>query len=66
MLPVNDAVDGTEKDGSSFVMKDDHHGRLNKNIEKQREPKLSLSIALSVEQQAWGGCSLGRNVAYKQ
>jgi hypothetical protein len=30
MLPVNDAVDSTEKDGSSFVMKDDHNGRLNK------------------------------------
>ncbi len=36
MLPVNDAVDSTEKDGSSFIMKDDHHWRLNKDIEKQR------------------------------
>ncbi len=50
MLPVNDAVDGTEKDGSSFVMKDDHHGRLNKDIENRgkKTPKLSLSMALSV------------------
>jgi hypothetical protein len=32
MLPVNDAVDCTEKDGSSFIMKDDHHRRLNKRI----------------------------------
>jgi hypothetical protein len=35
MLPVNNAVDGTEKDGSSFVMKDDHHGCLKRKKNHQ-------------------------------
>jgi hypothetical protein len=50
ILPVNDAVDGTEKDGSSFVMKDDNHGRLNKDREK-KHTKLVVILWLSVEQQ---------------
>ncbi len=44
MLPVNDTVDSTEKDGSSFVMKDDHHGCLCKNREKQREKNNKIVI----------------------
>jgi hypothetical protein len=64
MIPVNDAVDSTEKDGSSFVMKDDHHRRLNKDREKQREktPKLALYMVLSFNSRlgrgelGWGCC----------
>jgi hypothetical protein len=49
MLPVDDAVDSTEKDGSSFVMKDDHHGRLNKDRKNRGKKHQNYhNLALSV------------------